>query len=122
MEDNRVWEFEKGLWVGDAQHYRDMIDEACLMVVPTEPYVLGGEDAVQAVSDTPRWSDVQITDSRIARPQQGLIVIAYTAHASRPEGDDYVAHCTSTYRQLGHEEWRVVQHQQTPQLRVTGKV
>jgi hypothetical protein len=44
-----------------------------------------------------------------------LIVIAYRAEAAK--GDErYVAHCTSTYRRLEHEVWRVVQHQQTPPL------
>jgi len=33
------------------------------------------------------------------------------------KGDErYVAHCTSTYRRLEHEVWKVVQHQQTPPL------
>lgn len=114
MDDTRVWEFEKSLWTGDAQHYRDLIDEACLMVVPAEPYVLGGAEAVEAVTRTPRWSEVDISDGRISRPQDGLIVIAYTARAMRPEGDSYLAHCTSTYRRLEHEDWRVIQHQQTP--------
>ena len=32
MEDSRVWEFEKSLWTGDADHYRASIDDDCLMV------------------------------------------------------------------------------------------
>jgi hypothetical protein len=117
MDDNRVWDFEKSLWLGDAEHYRALIDDACLMVVPSEPYVLAGQDAVEAVADTPRWSEVEITVGRISRPDEGWIVVAYTAHASRPEREEYVAHCTSTYRRLAHDKWRVVQHQQTPPLR-----
>jgi hypothetical protein len=42
MDDDRVWDFEKSLWTGDAEHYRTLIDDACLMVVPAEPYVLSG--------------------------------------------------------------------------------
>lgn len=42
MDDARVWEFEKSLWTGDRDHYRELVDDACLMVLPTEPYVLGG--------------------------------------------------------------------------------
>ena len=60
MEDDRVWAFEESLWTGDAQHYRESIDSACLMVVPMPPYVLEGEAAVQAVSDTPRWERVTL--------------------------------------------------------------
>ncbi len=116
MDDGRVWAFEKSLWTGDAAHYRALVDDECVMVLPTPPYVLSGQDAIAAVSDTPRWSDVEISDGRIMRPQEGLIVIAYTAEARRDGHTGYKAYCTSTYRRLGHDEWRVVQHQQTPPL------
>lgn len=115
MEDQRVWAFEESLWTGDARHYRESIDEAALMVVPRPPYVLEGAAAVAAVSDTPRWDQVHLDERRIVRPQEGLIVVGYRAEASR--GDErYVAHCTSTYRRLEHDVWKVVQHQQTPPL------
>jgi len=115
MEDDRVWAFEESLWTGDAAHYRESIDESALMVVPQPPYVLESQAAVDAVSQTPRWERVTISDGRIVRPQEGLIVIAYGIEATK--GDErYVAHCTSTYRRLEHGVWKVVQHQQTPPL------
>jgi hypothetical protein len=117
MEDDRVWSFEKSLWTGDADHYRQLIDEECVMVVPTPPFVLQGDAAIEAVAATPRWDEIDISDGRIVRPQEGLIVIAYTANARKEAGQGYEAHCTSTYRRLGHDEWRVIQHQQTPPLR-----
>ena len=86
------------------------------MVLPTPPYVLAGEQAVEAVSKTPRWTKVELSERQVHRPQEGLIVIAYHAHAERDGVSPYDAHCTSTYRRLAHEEWRVVQHQQTPPL------
>ncbi len=116
MEDERVWAFEESLWTADAAHYRESIDDSCLMVVPQPPFVLESEAAVAAVSDTPRWSSVAFSEQRIVRPQEGLIVVAYKVEASKPDADAYVAHCTSTYRRLAHEEWKVVQHQQTPPL------
>lgn len=118
MEDSRVWEFEKSLWTGDADHYRASIDDECLMVLPAEPSVLDGEAAIAAVSGTPRWTDVQMTETRIARPEEGLIVVAYKVEARRDANAAYVAHCTSTYRRLAHDDWRVVQHQQTPPLAI----
>jgi hypothetical protein len=117
VDDERVWGFEKSLWVGDAEHYRELMDDECLMVLPHPPFVLGGAEAIAAVANTPRWTDVTISDGRIARPQEGLIVIAYGVKARRDD-ETYEAHCTSTYRRLSHEEWRVVQHQQTPPLAV----
>ncbi len=116
MDDQRVWAFEESLWTADAEHYRQSIDDQCLMVLPKPPFVMSGAQAIEAVSSTPRWSTVELTERQVARPQEGLIVVAYKAHASMDGGDDYEAHCTSTYRRLSHEEWRVVQHQQTPPL------
>ena len=116
MDDTRVWSFEESLWTADAQHYRESIDDECLMVLPEPPFVLSGEQAVKAVSDTPRWSHVELTARQVKRPQEGLIVIAYHARAERDGSTPYEAHCTTTYRRLAHEEWRVVQHQQTPPL------
>lgn len=114
MEDQRVWEFEESLWTADADHYRESIDDECLMVLPELPFVMGGGEAIEAVSKTPRWSRVEISERRVSRPQEGLIVIAYKARAEREGTPPYEAYCTSTYRRLAHEEWRVVQHQQTP--------
>lgn len=115
MDDERVWSFEESLWTGGADHYRELVDDACLMALPQPPHILGGDQAIAAVADTPRWSSAAFEDGRIARPQEGLIVIAYSVKATK--GDEtYEAHCTSTYRRLSHGVWRVVQHQQTPRI------
>ena len=119
MDDTRVWNFEKSLWTCDAEHYRALIDDECLMVLPEPPYVLSGAQAIEAVSRTPRWSTVTLSGQQIARPQEGLIVVAYHVSAEREGVSPYSAHCTSTYRRLSHEEWRVVQHQQTPPILAT---
>lgn len=115
MEDSRVWAFEESLWTGDAEHYREAIDPACVMVVPAPPFVLVGSEAAEAAAKTPRWNSARFSEQRVERPEEGLIVIGYKVEAER--GDElYAAHCTSTYRRLGHDDWKVVQHQQTPPL------
>jgi len=118
MEDERVWEFERSLWTGGSDTYRQLIDPECLMVLPARPYVHTGEQAVASVEDTPRWSEVTFSERQVARPQEGLIVIAYKAEARRQD-QGYAAYCTSTLRRLSHDEWRVVQHQQTVPLAAT---
>ena len=122
MDDARIWTFEESLWTATPEHYRESIDNECLMVVPTPPCVMSGEEAVAAVSATPRWTDVSFTERRVARPQEGLIVIAYQVRASKDGEEAYEAHCTSTYRRRGHEDWTVVQHQQTPPITATAKL
>lgn len=117
MDDARVWQMEESLWTGSAAHYRELIDAACLMVLPEPPHVLPGQAAIAAVSNTPRWAKVVLSQQHITRPQDGLIVLAYHAQAHQAGGEKaYQAHCTSTYRRLAHAVWRVVQHQQTPPL------
>ena len=119
MDDDRVWEFEKSLWQADPAHYQQCIDTEVQMALPTPPFLFSGEQAIEAVTATPRWSNVSFEDGHISRPQEGLIVVAYTAHAQRDGHDDYVAHCTSTYRKDQSGEWQVIQHQQTPKLAAT---
>ena len=118
MEDNRIWEFEKSLWTGDAETYRDLIDDACVMVLPEQPFVFSASQAIEAVADTPRWSDVAFSEQQVMRPQEGLITIAYKAEANRDGASGYVAYCTTTMRRVEHDVWRVVQHQQTPPLAI----
>lgn len=111
MDDGRVWDFERSLWTADAEHYERSIDEACLMALPAEPFVFGGAAAVRAVQGTPRWDSVEFSGQHVTRPQEGMIVIAYTVDAAK--GDEaYRAHCTSVYRRRAHEDWTVVQHAQ----------
>jgi hypothetical protein len=113
MDEDRVRDFETALWIGGEDVYRRSIDPECLMAVPAMPFLMSGGEAIEAVSKTPRWASVDFDDFRIGRPQEGLIVIAYFVRASR-EGQAYSAYCPSTYRRIAHEQWQVVQHQQSP--------
>lgn len=112
MDDDRIIEFERALWIGEGDIYRRCVADDCLMVVPEEPFVLRGEEAIRAVEETPRWTDVELDDLQINRAQEGLIVIAYKAEARRGE-ERYLAYCTSTYQRTGENQWQVIQHQQT---------
>jgi len=119
MDDDRIWSFEESLWTASHEHYAESIDDECLMVLPAPPFVFTGRQSIEAVSQTPRWAEVKLTQRQVVRPQEGLIVIAYKAEASEGERT-YVAYCTSTYRHLPgatgdrtEERWQVVQHQQT---------
>ena len=111
MDDDRIWRFEEKLWLGDAETYRALIDTECVMALPTKPFVFTADAAIEAVADTPRWSAVAFTERKVQRPEEGLIVIAYRAEASR-KGEAYVAYATTTLRRRGHEDWVVVQHAQ----------
>lgn len=113
MNDERIWEFERELWVGPTDAYDRKVADNCIMALPTDPWLLDGPEARAAVKDTPRWEDVDFSGTRVERPEEGLIVIAYRAQASRG-GEHYDALCTSTLRRISEENWEVIQHQQTP--------
>ncbi|WP_295071354.1 DUF4440 domain-containing protein [Tabrizicola sp.] len=115
MEDHRAWDIEESLWTGDPAQYPKLIDHECLMVVPADPAIVSAEAALRSMSKGPRWSRVAFTDGHIARPEKGLLVLAYTVQAGRDDGTNYVARCTSTWRRHRHADWRLVQHQQSPQ-------
>lgn len=118
MDDARIWDFEERLWLGDAETYRTLIDDECVMALPAEPYVFTAGAAIEAVASTPRWAAVQFSERKVQRPEEGLIVIAYQANASRDD-ETYRAFCTTTIRRRGHEDWLVVQHSQLPSPLVT---
>jgi hypothetical protein len=119
MDDGRIKAFERDLWVGNGDVYRERVSRDCVMVVPAQPFLLRGEEAISAVEQTPRWTEVEFTDFEIQRPQEGMIVIGYGVDARRGE-ERYRAYCTSTYQRLGEHDWQVVQHQQTPEEAITG--
>jgi hypothetical protein len=112
MDDARIWQFEDSLWKADEARYAACIDDAYVLVVPMAPYIMDGKGAAALLAKTPRWDEVSFEDRHVSRPQDGLIVIAYRATARRGD-EQYEAWCSSTYRRLAHEDWRVVQHQQT---------
>lgn len=111
MDDARVWAFEQSLWQATEDRYHERVDPECVMALSHEPYLASGEDAVEAVSGTPDWDDVEFTDQVISRPQDGLIVVGYRVKAAK--GDTaFSAACTSVYRRRAHEDWTVIQHAQ----------
>jgi trehalose-6-phosphate synthase len=113
VDDERIWKFEEELWVGGDDVYHQRVSDDCLMALPAQPYLFAGEQATKAVQDTPKWDTVEFAEKQLSRPQEGLIIIAYRIKAKRQD-QSYHALCTSTLRRLAHEEWDVVQHQQTP--------
>ena len=119
MQDQEIRDFEQALWTGSAEEYERKIDaDNAVMVVPAQPFMLKGREAIEAVKETPRWSSADLGDLTIARPEHGLITVAYHVKARRDGDDaDYEAYCTSTYRRLDDEEWRVVQHSQMVPLK-----
>lgn len=112
--DDRLWKIEERLWTGGADRYAESLDPACLMAFPPPVGMMRYEAILKSIREAPRWAEVEMADRTQTRPRDGVAVLAYRATARRP-GEDatYAAICTSVY--AGHgEDWRMVQHQQTP--------
>ena len=114
MQDDRLWGFEQSLWLEGRENYREKVDAEVVLVLPQPPFVLAGQQAIDAVMGTPVWDRAELTERHVARPQEGLIVIAYRVRAEKDDHAGYEAWCSSVFRRLEHEVWHVVQHQQTP--------
>lgn len=82
------------------------------MVLPAVPFVKTGRQAIDTVSNTLRGSKVALSECRIMRPLGKIDRRAYKAVAARDQSVSE-AYCNSTYRRLLHEQWHVVQRQQT---------
>ncbi|WJH38626.1 DUF4440 domain-containing protein (plasmid) [Aliirhizobium terrae] len=113
MEDSRVWDFEESVWLSGPSNFDKVIDDEALFVVPAAPYVVVGSKAKAEMSKLNRWAKVSFSERQVYRPQEGLIVVAYRVSASMEDGKATGAYCTSTIRRVAHEEWRIIQHQQT---------
>ena len=69
------------------------------MVLPELTYVLNDAQAIEAVQKTLRWPVVTFGEKQVARPQEGLILVAYKAEAHLSD-ESYTAYCTTTMRRL----------------------
>ncbi|MEZ0000918.1 hypothetical protein ABIA18_002715 [Sinorhizobium fredii] len=112
MDDREAWKRERRLWLEGAGVYQQLLDDECLMAfAPVD--IIGGVEIIRALDGAPRWLDVAMTEQRSARPNNSVLVLAYRADAQRETNVSYTAYCTSTYARTG-EDWRLIQHQQTP--------
>jgi hypothetical protein len=111
MEDERIWAMEEKLWHGGDEVYETLVDENVVMSLPAEPFIFSRDQAKNAVKNTPRWEEVNFSDTKVNRPHEGLIVIGYQVEARRGE-EVYRCYASSTMMRRGHEDWTVVHHSQ----------
>jgi hypothetical protein len=113
MEDEALWTGEQRLWLEGRAAYDALLDPAAVMAFAGVG-VLSGAAIARSLEGVPRWSGVDMEGRVLARPAPGLAVLAYRAEAMRPGEPPYRALCSSTWRRDG-ADWRLVQHQQTPE-------
>ncbi len=67
MDDARIWEMEAELWHGGAEVYERLIDHDVVMALPEDPFVYSREAAIKAVTNTPRWEQVDFSSQQVIR-------------------------------------------------------
>jgi hypothetical protein len=106
-----AWRMEERFWLEGSSFYEASLDPECLMAFPGMGVLLAAE-IVDSIKGAARWSSVEMTDRKLARPGDTLLVLGYRATGYRDSAEPYLAFCTSTYRREG-DVWKLVQHQQT---------
>jgi hypothetical protein len=105
---------EKKFWFGDADFYRNHLDDRCLVAFPTMAGVKSKEEIAGMVTDdAPQWKDLKMRDKGFVEPVKGMAVLSYEADGQRASGERYHAFVTSGYVQRDGE-WKLAFHQQTP--------
>jgi hypothetical protein len=106
---------ERQFWTGDANFYREHLDDKCLVAFTEMAGLMGKEDIAKMVEkDKPRWSDLTFEDKGMITPADGVAILSYQASGKRGgTGDLYRAVVSSGYVKRGGE-WKMAFHQQTP--------
>ncbi len=111
MSDAR-WNDEETIWTGSVGEAVRRLDRACVMVAPPPAGIMGYRAILGAFDSAPRWQHVAMSDRREVATDE-LTILAYHVTARRAGAEDYHALVSSTWLQRG-EDWKLVQHQQTP--------
>ena len=114
LEQNLL-DLERQFWNGDADFYRDHLDEECITAFGEEAAVQTREAiAEQVKGDAPQWRDLEIEERAFIQPSEDVAILTYRASGKRAAtGELYEALVSSGYVNRGGD-WRMTFHQQTP--------
>jgi hypothetical protein len=104
---------ERQFWTGDANFYRQHLDEKCLTVFQEQAGVFSKEDVALQASDPKRWRVQQIQPKGFLQPTDDTAIVTCEVYAKRATGEPYHTLTSSGYIRR-HGEWKMTFHQQTP--------
>jgi hypothetical protein len=115
MTEADVWRIERALWLEGAAVYEQRLAPEAIMVMPGAAGVLTRAATIEAIQQSPRWTDVAFESMRLLRPAANVLLLIYEATAERDGGKSaYRARCSSMYLDPGDGQWKLALHQQTP--------
>lgn len=104
---------EEQFWTGNAEFYRDNLDDRCLTAFADMAGVFDKDDVAKTVGESARWRDVALSLKGLVKPADNFAVLTYQASAVRGNGDRYNAVVSSGYVKR-NGGWKLAFHQQTP--------
>ena len=108
-----IFGLEKTFWTGDADFYRENLDDPVLVAFTEMSGAVTKEDVAATIKDSARWRDVAFVEKGFIRPVLGIAMITYEASAERADGEAYTALVSSAYVKRA-KGWKLAFHQQTP--------
>ena len=104
---------ERGFWTGDAEFYRQNLDEVCVTAFTEMAGAFKRDEIAGMIGDGDRWRDLDIDPKGFLEPAPGLAILAYRVQATRKNGEPYAAIVSSAYI-MRDGAWKMMLHQQTP--------
>jgi hypothetical protein len=104
---------ERQFWTGDADFYRENLDDACLVAFTQMSGLYEKEDIAKSVKDGQRWSEIDLAPIGFIEPAPGVAILTYEVHGTRSSGEDYAALVSSGYVKR-NGSWKMAFHQHTP--------
>jgi hypothetical protein len=104
---------ERQFWTGDANFYRQHLDEKCLTVFQEHAGVFSREDVALQATDPKRWHVQQIQAKGFLQPTEDTAIVTCEVYAKRSTGEPHHTLTSSGYIRR-HGEWKMTFHQQTP--------
>ena len=117
---DELLELEKRFWTGNAEFYRDNLDDHCLTAFAEMAGVFDKDDIAKTVGESQRWSDVELAPKGLVEPAADFVVLTYQASATRGDGDRYHALVSSGYVKR-NSGWKLAFHQHTPLTGATNR-
>lgn len=111
VRDN-VLAIERGFWTGDAEFYRQHLDDVCLTAFAEMAGTYRSDEIAGMITEPDRWRDIDIDPKGFLEPAPGFAVLTYEVRATRRNGEPYAAVVSSGYV-MRNGRWRMVLHQQT---------
>ena len=108
-----LMELERKFWTGNAEFFRQHLDEKCLTAFKDRAGVQNKEAIAGMVKEGETWRNLKMDEKGFVVLDPNAVILTYEADGDRKNGEHYQAVVSSGYvRRDGG--WKLAFHQQTP--------